>query len=146
MTLGEKIKRIRLFRGMTQREFGIRMGFEENSADVRIAQYETGKRTPKREALLAMAEILKVNPCNFLHADDRAAELAQMFLWLEESAGNEIRLFPIGQSGDQVGVWIENHAMDGFLRSWMHQKELLKEGKITGQEYMEWKLNRGLSK
>lgn len=146
MTLGEKMKRIRLFRGMTQRMVGIGMGFEENSADVRIAQYETGKRTPKREALLAIAEILKVNPCCFLHSDDSVAELMQMFLWLEESGENEIRLFPIQQSENQVGVCIENRAVNEFLKRWMEQKELLKEGRITKQEYMEWKLNRGLSK
>ena len=39
MTLGERIKRIRTFRGLTQRELGLKLGYEERNADVRVAQY-----------------------------------------------------------------------------------------------------------
>ena len=38
MTLGKRIKRIRTYRGMTQRELGIRLGYKESGADIRIAQ------------------------------------------------------------------------------------------------------------
>lgn len=34
-----RIKRIRTFRGLTQRELGLKLGYEERNADVRIAQY-----------------------------------------------------------------------------------------------------------
>ena len=37
MVLGERIKRIRTFRGLTQRELGLKLGYEERNADVRIA-------------------------------------------------------------------------------------------------------------
>ena len=47
MTVGEKIKKIRTFRGMTQKELGLAVGFEEKGADNRIAQYETNYRVPK---------------------------------------------------------------------------------------------------
>ena len=43
--MGDKIHRIRDFRGMTQKQLGIAVGFDEKSADVRIAQYESGTRT-----------------------------------------------------------------------------------------------------
>ena len=33
MTLGERIKRIRTFRGLTQRELGLKLGYEERNAD-----------------------------------------------------------------------------------------------------------------
>ena len=46
MVLGERIKRIRTFRGLTQRELGLKLGYEERNADVRIAQYESGYRVP----------------------------------------------------------------------------------------------------
>ena len=49
MTVGDKIKKIRTFRGMTQKELGLAIGFEEKGADNRIAQYETNYRVPKRE-------------------------------------------------------------------------------------------------
>ena len=48
MTVGDKIKKIRTFRGMTQKELGLAIGFEEKGADNRIAQYETNYRVPKR--------------------------------------------------------------------------------------------------
>ena len=37
MILGERIKRIRTFRGLTQRELGLKLGYEERNADVRVA-------------------------------------------------------------------------------------------------------------
>lgn len=38
MTIVERIKRIRIKRGMTQKEFGLTLGFPARSADVQIAQ------------------------------------------------------------------------------------------------------------
>ena len=61
MTIGEKIKTARNLRGLTQKELGIKLGFDENSADVRIAQYESGTRTPKSELLSEIANVLGVN-------------------------------------------------------------------------------------
>ena len=65
MTIGEKIKNARNLRGLTQRELGMKLGFDEKSADVRIAQYESGTRTPKSELLSEIAAVLDVN-INFL--------------------------------------------------------------------------------
>ena len=45
MAVGDRIKRARNLRGMTQKELGIAIGFEEKSADIRIAQYESNTRT-----------------------------------------------------------------------------------------------------
>ena len=66
--IGDKIHRIRDFRGMTQKQLGMAVGFDEKSADVRIAQYESGTRTPKQALVELLAEALDVNP-RFL-ADD----------------------------------------------------------------------------
>ena len=66
--IGDKIHRIRDFRGMTQKQLGIAVGFDDKSADVRIAQYESGTRTPKQALVEKLAEVLDVNP-RFL-ADD----------------------------------------------------------------------------
>lgn len=66
MTVGEKIKFIRNFRGMTQKELGVGIGFDEKGADNRIAQYETNYRVPKKDTLLQIAKVLDVNPLNFI--------------------------------------------------------------------------------
>ena len=46
MAIGERIHFFRILRGMTQKYLGMALGFPEKSADVRLAQYETGSRTP----------------------------------------------------------------------------------------------------
>ena len=61
MSVGDRIKRVRNFRGLTQRELGIRAGFDERTADVRINQYEAGLRKPKEEILTRIADALEVN-------------------------------------------------------------------------------------
>ena len=46
---------------LTQKELGIALGFPEDSADVRIAQYETDTRKPRDEILVKMAKTLNVH-------------------------------------------------------------------------------------
>ena len=62
MAIGERIHFFRLLRGMTQKYLGMSLGFPEKSADVRLAQYETGSRTPKADLAAALAEVLDVSP------------------------------------------------------------------------------------
>lgn len=61
MNIGERIKRIRTLRGMTQKDLSIALGFPERSADVRVAQYESGSRTPKEDVIQEMAKALKAS-------------------------------------------------------------------------------------
>ena len=62
MAIGERIHFFRLLRGMTQKYLGMALGFPEKSADVRLAQYETGSRTPKTDLTAALAQVLDVSP------------------------------------------------------------------------------------
>lgn len=62
MAIGERIHFFRIMRGMTQKYLGMTVGFPEKSADVRLAQYETGSRKPKAELTAALAQILGVSP------------------------------------------------------------------------------------
>ena len=47
---------------MTQKELGIAVGFSPESADVRIAQYESGARVPKQNLIRLLAKALNVSP------------------------------------------------------------------------------------
>ena len=49
MSTGKNIKKVRKWRGITQEELGKALGIGEGSAGTRMAQYETGKRTPKEK-------------------------------------------------------------------------------------------------
>ena len=96
MTVGEKIKKIRTFRGMTQKELGLAVGFEEKGADNRIAQYETNYRVPKRELLDKIAQALRVESQNFYTLRPGCAEdFMRTFFWLDEDSPGSIRLFQL---------------------------------------------------
>lgn len=58
MNIGEKIKRIRQHRRMTQKELGELVDLSAN----RIAQYEMGYRVPKKPLPNQIAEALRVSP------------------------------------------------------------------------------------
>lgn len=62
MAIGERIRYFRNKRGMTQKYLGKAVGFPEKSADVRLAQYESGTRSPKSELTKTLAEVLDVSP------------------------------------------------------------------------------------
>lgn len=62
MSLGRRIRHYRMLRGMTQKALGIAAGFPPETADIRIAQYESGARTPKYALLCTLAEALCVPP------------------------------------------------------------------------------------
>jgi hypothetical protein len=47
---------------MTQKYFGMMVGFSEKTADVRMTQYETGVRTPKADLTVELARVLDVSP------------------------------------------------------------------------------------
>lgn len=60
ITFGRKLKHLRQKNHLTQKELGMALGFPEDSADVRIAQYETDTRKPCDEILVKMAKTLNV--------------------------------------------------------------------------------------
>lgn len=47
ITVGRKIRYLRQQHHMTQKELGLALGFSQSTADIRIAQYESGSRAPK---------------------------------------------------------------------------------------------------
>ena len=62
MAIGERIHHFRLLHGFTQKYLGELLGFNDMQADVRIAQYEKGARSPKEKYLNALAEVFEVSP------------------------------------------------------------------------------------
>ena len=77
--------------GMTQKELGVAVGFPESSADVRIAQYESGARTPKRELLCQLAAPLGVSPSQFtVPRIKNSEELCSLLAALEDECGIEL--------------------------------------------------------
>ena len=164
MTVGDKIKKIRTFRGMTQKELGLAIGLEEKGADNRIAQYETNYRVPKRELLDKIAVALRVDRQNFyIDAIGSAEDFMRTFFWLDEDSPGAIRLFQLARitnkmeapgdadayyrdSGDwpvpsPVLIYFQYGLVDEFMHEWLLRQQELDAGEITRDEYFEWKLN-----
>ncbi len=146
MAIGEKIKRIRKYRNMTQKQLGILCGFSENTADVRIRQYENDSKTPKEETLKDIANALNVNIYALNESPLYAAEDV-MFTMFELDEHYSMPLFKITDNTDlnfpkeRVAVSFNYRMLDDFLKEWLVRKEELKNGKITKEEYFEWKIN-----
>ena len=82
-SIGQRLKFIRRFRRLTQKELGLLMGYSEKTADVRIAQYEKNARTPNAETTAKLAEVLKVSPTVFSPTICASREdLLQSMYWL----------------------------------------------------------------
>ena len=61
MAIGERIRFFRNLRGMTQKYLGMQVGFPEKTADIRMAQYESGSRTPKADLTNNLAEVFGIS-------------------------------------------------------------------------------------
>ncbi|MGN0667322.1 MAG: helix-turn-helix domain-containing protein [Huintestinicola sp.] len=148
MTIGEKIKNARNLRGLTQKELGIKLGFDEKSADVRVAQYESGTRTPKSELLSEIAAVLDVN-INSLK--NPSLENTETFMHLlfdleQESKKHHINNFSIIFVPDELGnplpaLQFHNHLLNEFLSEWQLRRKELSEKNITEEEYAEWMMS-----
>lgn len=70
-SVGANIKRIRIMRGMTQKELSDAIGYTDRSM---IAKIETGKTDIYQSMILKIAEVLKVNPLLLFDFYDDAVE------------------------------------------------------------------------
>lgn len=147
MAVGDRIKRIRNFRGMTQKELGIAIGFDEKSADIRIAQYESNTRTPKEELLRKIAKVLDVNYRSLYEPTLYAAEDIMYTLFELDEHYPATQLYEIVDTSDpqfpekHISISFNHNLLDDFLLEWQLRKKQLVNGEITKEEYTEWKIN-----
>ena len=105
LNVGKRIKRFRISRSMTQKALGMAVGFPQETADVRIAQYEAGARTPKRNLLCRMARVLGVSPSALaVPRIKNSEELYCLLRALEDECG--IKLSP---QSDTAAAIYESH-------------------------------------
>lgn len=134
MAIGERIHFFRLLRGMTQKYLGTAVGFPEKSADVRLAQYETGTRTPKADLTAALAQVLDVSP-QALSVPD-----------IDSYIGLMHTLFTLEDIYGELCLTLDKHnksyvTMFEMLNDWRNQAEKLKNDEISEDEYNDWKYN-----
>ena len=141
MAIGERIHFFRTMRGMTQKYLGMLLGFPEKSADVRLAQYETGARTPKADLTASLANALGVSPLALSVPDiDSYLGLMHTLFTLEDRYGLTIDELD-GEVCMRVNV---RHSKDAarlheMLCSWRQAAAMLKAGEISQEDYDRWR-------
>ena len=138
MRIGQRIKQARVHRGLTQKELGIMVGFDENTADIRIAQYESSTRTPKADMRDKLGEAMGINPRYFYDSDLYSAEDI-MFMLFELDGVHKVDLNPFHDGTRvRVNVHVDYNLVDDFLVDWLKKKKALAAGELTKHDYTEW--------
>lgn len=141
MATGERIKHFRNLRGMTMKYLGQEVGFSESTADVRLAQYESGSRTPKADLIEKLAEALEVSPRALAVPDiDNYIGLAHTLFTLEDRYG-----LKVGEIDGEVCLRLDKSKgmtylnMLDILLAWQEQAAKLEAGESTKADYDQWR-------
>jgi Predicted transcriptional regulators len=143
MAIGERIRFFRNLRGMTQKYLGMQVGFPEKTADIRMAQYESGSRTPKADLTNNLAEVFGISAQALTVPDiDIYNGLMHTLFTLEDLYG--IR---IDKLSDEVCIRLDKGMGANYITMfemfsvWQKQAEKLKNGEISKEEYDNWCYN-----
>ena len=143
MAIGERIRFFRNLRGMTQKYLGQMVGFPEKTADIRMAQYESGSRTPKAELTESLAGALGVSPLALSVPDiDSYLGLMHTLFTLEDRYG-----LTVETSENGVSLRVDPRKgrdaaeLSKMLTAWAEQSEKYHNGDINRDEYDKWRYN-----
>lgn len=141
MAIGERIHFFRLLRGITQKYLGTIVGFPERSADVRLAQYETGTRKPKAELTAALAQALDVSPHALDVPDiDSYVGLMHTLFTLEDLYG-----LTVSEADEEICLKVDTskgkdaHELRKMLYAWKEQADKLSSEEISKDKYDQWR-------
>ena len=143
MAIGERIRFIRNLRGLTQKYLGMLVGFPEKTADIRMAQYEAGTRTPKADLTKSLANALEVSPLALDVPDiDSYNGLMHTLFTLEDLYGLTI----IGQDGEVTFRFDSHKGKDAarlaeLVTAWATMASKYRTGEITKDDYDKWCYN-----
>ena len=133
MSTGDKIKHYRKLRGMYQGELAEKVGLTEGA----IRHYESGARTPKPFQVEDIANVLEVSP---LALKDFGVESARDLLALMLQLEDEFGIAP-AEDGASIADPKAPAApkVAQMLKVWSEKRAELASGKISEEEYLEWK-------
>ena len=133
MNTGERIRKYRKMRHMTQQELGEAVGLSSPA----IRNYELGNREPGKEQIEAIAKALKVAPSALSEYDVKSARDALELLFRVEEA------FGLTPANDDT-LTIDHKAkgaqkLSAAIRAWRSVLDQVDSGEMTSDEYEEWK-------
>ena len=143
MAIGERIRFFRNLKGMTQKYLGVKLGFPEKTADIRMAQYESGSRTPKEELTNELAELFGISASALNVPDIESYNgLMHTLFVLEDLYGIKVT-----EINGEVCLTLDKDAgvnyitMFEMFSTWNEQAKKLKNGEISKEEYDNWRYN-----
>lgn len=118
MTIGEKIKKIRYIRSLTQRELAQKVGVIASQ----IKNYEIGFRIPKKSSLEKIANALKVGTTVLTDIDmTTLGDIKSILFQLDQKVGIQL----IGEREENgklkegtISIAFDNEYIDAFLKEW----------------------------
>ena len=141
MAIGERIRFFRNLKGMTQKFLGVKVGFPEKTADIRLAQYESGTRTPKSDLTEALADALGVSTMA-LNVPDIDTDLGFMHTLF---ALEDIYGLKIDKLDDEVCIRLDKNRGTSYISllerftAWQKEAEKYRNGEISKEEYDYWR-------
>ena len=118
-------------------------GFPEKTADIRMAQYESGSRTPKTDLTNKLAEVFDISPQALSVPDiDSYIGLMHTLFTLEDRYGltiikteNGVSMYADPRKGTDATE------LSKMLNAWAEQSEKYHNGDINRDEYDKWRYN-----
>lgn len=131
MSIGNRIRFFREMRGFSMQHLGALLGMSERYADVRVAQYERGFRTPRDDMLKEIADILEVSTRALdLNVEDDVGIMQNLF-FLEDKYH-----FTPTQEDDAIVLRLP---MTNLMREWNAQYQRYLNGLISRVQYDNWR-------
>ena len=141
MAIGERIRFFRNLKGMTQKFLGVQVGFPEKTADIRLAQYESGTRTPKSDLTEALANALDVS-IMALNVPDIDTDIGFMHTLF---ALEDIYGLKIDKVDGEVCICLDKNRGTSYISllerfsAWQKEAEKYRNGEISKEEYDLWR-------
>ena len=126
---------------ITQKFLGVKVGFPEKTADIRLAQYESGTRTPKSDLTEALADALGVSTMA-LNVPDIDTDLGFMHTLF---ALEDIYGLKIDKLDDEICIRLDKNRGTSYISllerfsAWQKEAEKYRNGESSKEEYDRWR-------
>ena len=133
MISGEKLRKLRLLRKLTQKELAHMSGLTDSA----IRNYELGYRSPDEEQLRKIAESLQCDVSALVdHTPISIFEFMQVVFDYEK----EFKIRPLVE-GSTLGLIFHEENFNDFIKEWDDMRKKHYNGEISDEEFDDWKLS-----
>ena len=133
MISGKKLKQIRLFGKLTQKELAIMSGL----TDATIRNYELGNRSPTKEQMQKIAQALD---CDISSLTDHKPNSIHVFIHIIFDYEKEMKLKPLVDDATSALLSHDMNFNDSLVE-WHEMRKKHYNGEISDEGFEDWKLS-----